>query len=190
MKKKAIFIFIFVFAIFFIFIFALQNNIFHNKVIDDKKIEYNGMNINKEESIEVSSNNEKTTPNTIIVFEKEYSVCGHIISSRATIPEEMVNMTKEEIVNQYPNWSLEDFSKEVVTLSKKVEGFCGEHYILTEENGKIYVYRENQEGKRSMQKKTDIQTNYLPETDRINLRNGIRVYGVDNLNKTLEDFEI
>ena len=30
---------------------------------------------------------------------------------------------------------------------------------------------------------------YLPETDRINLKNGINIYGTEELNKMLEDFE-
>ena len=36
---------------------------------------------------------------------------------------------------------------------------------------------------------TDISVQYLPETDKLNLKDGIKIYGVDNLDKTLEDFE-
>ena len=36
---------------------------------------------------------------------------------------------------------------------------------------------------------TDISVQYLPETDRINIKNGLNVYGSQNLDKILEDFE-
>ena len=36
---------------------------------------------------------------------------------------------------------------------------------------------------------TDISIQYLPETDKINIQNGIKIYGTENLDKVLEDFE-
>ena len=39
-------------------------------------------------------------------------------------------------------------------------------------------------------RETDLYTEYLTETDKITLRNGIFVYGTENLNKVLEDYEV
>ena len=44
-------------------------------------------------------------------------------------------------------------------------------------------------GNRTLKEEGNISCEYLPETDRINLRNGINIYGTEELNKTLENFE-
>lgn len=52
----------------------------------------------------------------------------------------MVNLTKEELAAKYPGWNLEEFSKKEVLLSKELDSFCGEHYLLIEEEGKVLLY--------------------------------------------------
>ena len=37
--------------------------------------------------------------------------------------------------------------------------------------------------------KTEISVEYLTETDKVEIQNGIRVNGVEELNQLLEDFE-
>ena len=36
---------------------------------------------------------------------------------------------------------------------------------------------------------TDVSVQYLSETDKLNLQDGIKIYGIENLDKALEDFE-
>lgn len=190
MSKKAIFIFILIFIIFFIIGFTIQNIKMSKKETIKSNQRDIANTINDPETIEVNSSDEKTTPNTILVLKKKYTDCGHEISSRATMPKEMVNLTKEEIEKKYPNWKLEEFGIDKIVLSKTVDSFCGEHYLLIEENGNINIYSIDEKGERSFRKKADISIEYLPETDRITLRNGIMVYGTENLNKILEDYDI
>lgn len=186
MYKRAIFILIFVnfFILFSIIGILIQNNRLKN--IED--IEKTVKSIT-DEAIETSSEKEKITPNTILILKKKYKACGHTIGNRASIPEEMVNLTKEEIIEQYSNWELEKFSREEVILLKEVEGVCGEHYILKEQDGYISIYTVDENGNKSLKEITNIATEYLTETDRIALKNEIEIYGIENLNKTLEDFE-
>ena len=190
MSKRAIFIFILIFIIFFLIGFTIgQGRQQNNNLENNSTLEKTENIINEGPTIEVNSSEEKTTPNTIMILKKEYTDCGHEVSSRATIPEEMVNLTKEEIAEKYSNWEIEEFSKEQIILSKKVDSFCGEHYLLIEENGEVNLYMIDEAEEKSFKRKVDIAIEYLPETDRITLKNGLMVYGTENLNKMLEDYE-
>ena len=190
MSKKAIFIFIIIFLVFFIIGCTIQNNRTTNKVKRNSNQEDTVNIIDDTETIEVNTREEKTTPNTVMILKKRYKDCGHEVKRRATIPEEMVNLTKYEIAEIYPNWILEGFSKDEIILTKEVDSFCGEHYLLIEENGEVNIYSVDEEGKKSFKKKTDVTLDYLPETDRITLKNGLMVYGTENLNRVLEDYEV
>lgn len=193
MSKRAIFIFAGV-TIFFIcfyigFNFNREETGENDIIANTAKIKNTINNTIENETIEVSSKEEKTTPNTILVFKKYYKDCEHTISSMSNIEEKMINLTEEEIKERYPGWDVEKFSKQEVVLSKNLESFCGEHYILTEEDNYISVYILDEEGNKILKEKGNISAEYLPETDRISLRNGIAIYGTEALNKLLEDFE-
>ena len=54
-------------------------------------------------------------------------------------------------------------------------------------NGVVYKKQDN--GKEEEYETTDISTEYLSETDKINLKNGIEVNGIQNLNQLIEDYE-
>lgn len=140
-------------------------------------------------TISTASEEIKVTPNTLLILKKVYTDCGHTIVSSAEIPEEMVNMTKSELEVAYSNWDIEKFTKEEVILSRKSDSFCGEHYLLIEEEGKVYIYNLNENGEKEGQKETEIAFEYLPETDKIILSNGIYIYGTEELNKIREDYE-
>jgi uncharacterized protein YpmB len=62
-----------------------------------------------------------------------------------------------------------------------------EHFILKDENGVIVVYIND--GEEKLYEKTEISTEYLPETDKIRFQDGLDAFGKEELNKLLEDFE-
>ena len=193
MNKKAIFIiamiilFLVVFSIFYVIGTKadLNESTENDSMLNNQNNETEGNDI----TIEVISSDEKTTPNTVLVLKKYYQDCGHTITNEAQIPEELVNLTVEEIQKQYPNWEVEEFSQEEVVLFKSLESFCGEHYLLTEEDGYINIYVVDEEGNRSLKEEKVMSVEYLSETDKIMLKNGLMVYGTNELNKILEDYE-
>ena len=139
-------------------------------------------------AIVANAGEEKTTPNTELILKKKYTDCGHVIADSAEIPTEMVNLTKEEIKEKYSTWTLEEFSANKVVLSKEMNSFCGEHYLVIEEEEKINVYKLDEEENKSLQEQLNVEIQYLPETDRILLSNGIYVNGIEELNKIKEDY--
>ena len=99
-------------------------------------------------------------------------------------------MTKEELQKQYPEWEVIGFEPNKIILYKEFNDVCGEHFKLKIEDGKINIYLINKDGTETLYEKTNISSEYLTETDLININNGtLEVYGKEELNKTIEDFE-
>lgn len=160
------------------------------KIYDNQNIQ-KGENIIKKENeiINTNSSEEKITPNTRLVLRKYYEKCGHSVNEYVELPAELINLTKEELSEQYKDWEIYIFSEKEVILIKSVNDYCNEHYKLKELDGYIAIYKINKDGKEELQEKTSISTRYLTETDISHLQSEIEIYGTENLNKYLEDFE-
>ena len=63
------------------------------------------------------------------------------------------------------------------------------HYIVKEDNNLVTIYYINQNQEEILYKVTDISLEYLGEQDVQSLKQGIDVYGLQNLNQLIEDFE-
>ena len=74
-------------------------------------------------------------------------------------------------------------------MIKEEEGFCNEHYILKEEQGVIAVYKVDKQGEETLYETTGISVEYLTESDKLELKDGIKVYGKEELNSMLENYE-
>ena len=137
----------------------------------------------------VTSTEEKVASNAILILKKYYAQCDHTINEYVELPQELVNMTKEEVQAHYPDWKVIGFEKGKVTLYKEFNDLCGEHFKLKIEDGKVVVYITNKDGSESLYEKTNISSEYLTETDLINMQEGLEIYGKEELNQIIEDFE-
>lgn len=165
--------------------FAKVNEIYNNRTIeeDENVLEINNRIVN------ANSKEEKITPNTKLVLRKYYEQCGHSINEYVEMPSELINMTREELQEQYKDWNINVFSEKEVILIKIVNDFCNEHFVLKELDGYIAIYKIDKNGKETLKEKTAISTKYLTETDKEHLKNEIKIFGIENLNKYIEDFE-
>ena len=164
--------------------FAKVNEIYNNRTVeeDENVLEINNRIVN------ANSKEEKITPNTKLVLRKYYEQCGHSINEYVEMPSELINMTREELQEQYKDWSINVFSEKEVILIKIVNDFCNEHFVLKELDGYIAIYKIDKNGKETLKEKTAISTKYLTETDKEHLKNEIKIFGIENLNKYIEDF--
>ena len=105
------------------------------------------------------------------------------------IPHDLVNGTKEDIEKRYPNWEIQKYSSNEIILYKEFDSNCGQHFLVKEDEGKITVYKVNENGEEEVYEKTEISVEYLSETDKIKIMEGIKVNGIEELNQLLEDFE-
>jgi len=139
--------------------------------------------------MQTASISEKILPTTKLILERKYKDCKHTVRSEVELPVEMVNLTKEEMTKKYPDWSIKEFSEKEVVLYKLVDGLCNEHFLISDENGIVVVYRLDEDYNKNLYRKTDIYTEYLTAQDINRLKEGIYVYTVSDLNSELENFE-
>lgn len=160
-------------------------NIVSEKVTDECTEEYQ----NSEEEIETDSQEEKISPNCLLTLKKYYEECNHTINEYVDIPQDLVNGTEEDLKKEYPYWQVEKYSSNDIILYKEFNSNCGQHFVLREDNGKITVYKINENNEEEVYENTEISVEYLSETDKIKISEGIRVNGIEELNQLLEDFE-
>lgn len=163
-----------------------ESNTYISEVIEDECTEEY---INEQNATSVSSTEEKVAANAILILKKYYTQCDHTINEYVELPQELVNMTKEEVQEQYPDWEVIGFEQGKITLYKEFDDVCGEHFKLRVEDGKVIVYIVNNDGTESVYEKTNISSEYLTETDLINMQDGLEIYGKEELNQIIEDFE-
>lgn len=175
-----------------IFGFIIYNN---EPVVDSNNVE-NNINIlavenesKVTETLKTSAEDEKTTPNTLIIYKTYYTKCKHYIQKYEDIDATLVNLTEKEFKEKTKGWSLEKFSSEEIELSNEKEEFCNEHYKLKLENNVIVIYKIDEDGKETKEEETEITTEYLTNEDIFKLTAGIEVYGKENLTSTIEDYE-
>lgn len=166
------------------------NTYISEKIEDECTEEYKEEQMANQNTTAVSSTEEKVAANAILILKKYYTKCEHTINEYVELPKELVNLNKEEVEKQYPEWKVIGFSPEKITLYKEFDDICGEHFKIKVEDGKIVIYLTNKQGIDEVYLKTNISSEYLTETDLINMEDdGLEIYGKEELNKIIEDFE-
>lgn len=161
--------------------------------IYDSKIEVKNLsqsnNIIQQNDKVVNATREKVSPNAILVIRTYYDKCGHDEEKEVELPVEFVNCTQEEIENKYNDLELELFSSNKLVFLKKEKGICNNHYVLKEKNNEINIYKLKTDGGEVLYDKTNISKEYLSDIDVQKLEEGIKIFGKEELNKVLEDYE-
>ena len=167
---------------------AIENNIeeISDMVTDECIDEYEIM---EKVDVEANSEEEKVSPNCQMIFKRYYKDCKHTTNEYADVIQDLVNKTESDLRTMYSDWIIEKYSATQVILYKEFEGNCGQHFVLRDDDGKITVYRINVNNEEELYEKTEISVEYLTETDKIQIQNGISVNGVEELNQLIENFE-
>lgn len=165
----------------------IEVKVSQEKILDECTDEYEEL--ENEKMIQANSEEEKISPYCSFIIKTYYKKCGHTKNEYLELPEKLVNCKREDVEKIYKDYKIEKFASNEIVLYQEKEGECGEHYIVKDTNGKIIIYQKNEDGKEELMEETDISTDYLTETDKINMKNGIQVNGKQELNQLIEDFE-
>ena len=142
-------------------------------ILDECTDEYEEMQQNV--LVETNAEEVKISPNCSFTVRTYYKECGHITSQYNNIPEELVNKTEAELKEMYPEYMVETFKSNEVIVYVEKEGECGEHYLVKDLDGKVVIYERLSDGTERLLEETSITTDYLPETDKIQMEKGIEV---------------
>ena len=132
----------------------------------------------------------KLSPNAILTFLKHYDGCGHTLKEKENISAEMTNITRNEFSKLYSDWEIKNFSNTDVELYKDFSGNCGEHFVVkSSSDGFVEIYRIKYDGTYELHETNEIAIKYLSNDDRKEMENGVILYGKENLNSYIENFE-
>ena len=96
--------------------------------------------------IETSTSESKVSPNAIVNEKRYYKKCDHLIRETVDIPEELVNMSEEDVKKYYAGWNIEKYTPTEITIYKEFSGICNEHYIVKKNGDVLGIYIENDDG--------------------------------------------
>lgn len=149
----------------------------------------NNVSSDNQNVVETNVKEVRISPNAFITFKETYEGCGHTKVDFVEVPEDFVNLSEEELKDKYSDWNIEKFTDTDIILSKDFEGSCDEHFIVKDVNGVVTVFKIKEDGTEEEYQTTDIATEYLTDTDKLEMEKGIRVNGKQNLNQLIEDYE-
>ena len=85
--------------------------------------------------------------------------------------------------------NIEENEETTITASAKEQEEIKEQFVIKEENGYIVIYKINENGKEEIEEVTEILVKYLPELDKLKLKEGIKVEGREKVILELENYE-
>lgn len=141
------------------------------------------------QTVTTASENKKVSPNMKFALKKCYDECNHFEYEEAQLPVELVNLTQAEVEDYYKDWEVAEFTDKQLTLTKEINGYCDQHFLIKLDQDHVNVYQFGRLGELNPYQKTDIARDYLPQEDIENLEEGITVYGQGKLSAVLEDYE-
>lgn len=192
MNKKSVVILMLILIAIIVFLFAmLMYNLKTVRRIGNNM--QNVTNVHNSQNVQVVQTNSeeiKISPNAIITFFKHYSNCGHVVRVKENAPKNIVNISKDAFSSLYSDWKINKFTSTEIELSKDFSGDCNEHFLVkSNPDGFIEIYKVKPDTSLVLHEKTDIAVKYLSNEDIAELENGVYLYGKENLNAYIENFE-
>ena len=132
--------------------------------------------------------NTKVAADATFIFKTKYDGCKHELAETIPVPESLVNFTEDELIRQYPQWQLSEFSRHKVVFFRWIGGKCPQHYIVKEYNGKIGIFYQTPVNGQQIKQIIDVNINNFRQEDRELLQQGIPVESDEELAGIIEDY--
>lgn len=142
------------------------------------------------ETTEVAAVNiARITPSTKLVYEYYYEGDGQTKREEEVPPYFLLDMTRQDIEEKYPDWQLKSFSNSEVVMRKNIAGKVKERYIIGEYDGYVAVFFEQPVDGVSLRELTDTPISSLTDEEQTKLKIGISILGEDALINAMENYE-
>lgn len=190
-KQNAIFIFLFCATLFFIS-FVYGYKMMGRKPNDNPQISKGDLH-DSDLDLAILKEEERISPNVYIEKKTHYKACNHNITKLNELDEKIVNMTEKEyreyMEENFPNVKIISFSLNRIILREERDHLCPNHYIIGESEGKIAIYRIDDNGDKVLDRVfKDYPISLLKQIDQNKLIEGIRVDSDEELSDVLENF--
>ena len=119
-----------------------------------------------------------------------YTPCGHELTRRQPLPEELVGKGRAEAEAAYDLWQITSFSATELAMEQTVEINCPEHQVLMPDASGVLCIFENRYGDAlALVRSLDTPLSSLPESLQEELRQGKGFDSVEELERWLENAE-
>ena len=119
-----------------------------------------------------------------------YTPCGHELTRRQPLPEELVGKGRAEAEAAYDLWQITSFSATELAMEHTVEIYCPEHQVLMPDASGVLCIFENRYGDAlALVRSLDTPLSSLPESLQEELRQGKGFDSVEELERWLENAE-
>ena len=152
------------------------------------------MNKNTEDEVSIYTESKAEEKYDIeLVYEEEYTLCGHKIDNSEIISNTTLEELKEkEIAKQKESeneYEVLEESNERLVFYKKVDQNCPNHFNVKLENGIVVVYSRVNDTVSTVYQKIDIPQDLISPEMIEELNVGIKVDSKEDLNLIIEDLE-
>jgi galactitol-specific phosphotransferase system IIB component len=126
-----------------------------------------------------------------VVYEDYYTLCGETIKTSKTVKNTTIDELKKSEISKVENdkYKIVEESKDKLVFRKEIAEYCPNHFKVYLENDVVVVYSMVDDNTNRMYNKLEITKDLIREELIEELKKGIRVNSIEELNLLLEDLE-
>ena len=129
----------------------------------------------------------RTSADCQIIQHMTYAPCGHDLTRRQTIPQELSGKGREELSAAYEGWQITSFASAEVVMEQSLPLYCPEHVVLLpDESGMLCVFQNKYGDALALIKELDLLLTELPDDVQQLVRKGKGFATIEELEKWLE----
>lgn len=123
--------------------------------------------------------------NSALNLETFYT-CGHTKKETLSADDNIAGKTKSEIEDIHPDWKIESFDSDFISVKINSNEDCGNHYVIKLKDDTLFVYKKANPNEVIKQQK--INTSMLLQEEISDLENGINAETEFEVLEILESF--
>lgn len=125
-----------------------------------------------------------------LVQQMTYSRCGHTVTRRTSLPQELTGKTLKDVEAAYEGWQVTEFLPKRITMSRLFPLYCAQHVVLMpDESGMLAVYQNKYGDAMVFVQSLETSLASLPESLQEEIRQGKGFDSMDDLEEWLENME-
>lgn len=119
-----------------------------------------------------------------------YAPCGHELTRRVTLPDELAGKRRGEVEEAYDLWQITSFAADEVAMEQRSPLYCPEHLVLmADESGTVCVWQNRYGDALALLRELDLPLAALGEETQSSIRAGIGFDTEAELNAFIESIE-
>lgn len=136
------------------------------------------------------SSEEVIAPDTLVIFERYYTICGDKRVEERKAKEHEVGLRREEAKLKFSDWDMDEFSTQRVVFTMEIDDYCPGHFVVRDRDGMVVIYMPSEEGSEFKSiEETGIPTISLPPDIQDEIHKGLSMDSLEDIEHFMENLE-